>query len=127
MIEVPRGGFVKRRPDGSRDFVAPLPCPYNYGSVLDTLAPDGDPLDAIVLGPRLQRGEIVAFPLRAVMGFLDGGVQDPKLVCSFAVLTDAERRGIERFFAVYAGFKRVLNFVRGAGSPTRAVGWLDAA
>jgi inorganic pyrophosphatase len=127
MIEVPRGGFVKRRPDGSRDFVAPLPCPYNYGSVLDTIAPDGDPLDAIVLGPRLQRGEIVAFPVRAVMGFVDGGVQDPKLVCSFAALGEAERLGIERFFRVYAGFKRMLNFVRGAGRPTRVVGWLDAA
>lgn len=127
MIEVPRGGFVKRRPDGSRDFVAPLPCPYNYGSVLDTIAADGDPLDALVLGPRLHRGEIVSFPLRAVMGFVDGGVQDPKLVCSLSPLDDDQRRGIERFFFVYAGFKRVLNLVRGAGRPTRAVGWLDVS
>jgi inorganic pyrophosphatase len=125
MIEVPRGGFVKRRPDGSVDFVAPLPCPYNYGSVLDTHAPDGDPLDAVVLGPRLHRGEIVSVPLRAVMGFMDAGVEDPKLVCSNAPLGDAQRRGIERFFRVYARFKRVVNLLRGAGRPTRVVGWLE--
>jgi inorganic pyrophosphatase len=123
MIEVPRGSFVKRRPDGSRDFVAPLPCPYNYGSVLDTLAPDGDPLDAIVLGPRLERGEIVTFPVRAVMGFVDGGVADPKLVCAVAALSEEQKAGIARFFRFYARFKRVLNLVRGAGRPTRATGW----
>ena len=61
------------------------------------------------------------------MGFVDGGVQDPKLVCSFAALGEAERLGIERFFRVYARFKRMLNFVRGAGRPTQVVGWLDAA
>jgi len=127
MIEVPRGGFVKRRPDGSTDFIAPLPSPYNYGSVLDTIAPDGDPLDALVLGPRLQRGEIVSMPLRAVMGFVDGGVLDPKLVCSAAPLTEAQRVGIERFFRVYARFKRVVNLVRGAGRPTKMAGWLAAS
>jgi inorganic pyrophosphatase len=127
MIEVPRGGFVKRRPDGSTDFIAPLPCPYNYGSVLDTIAPDGDPLDALVLGPRLQRGEIVAMPVRAVMGFVDGGVLDPKLVCSAGPLTDKERIGIERFFRIYARFKRVVNLMRGAGRPTKVDGWLAAS
>jgi len=123
LVEVPRGGFVKRRPDGSTDFVAPLPCPYNYGSVLDTLAPDGDPLDALVLGPTLMRGEIVRVPLRAVFDFVDGGVADPKLVCSLAPLSDRDRRGVERFFAIYARFKQVLHLVRGGGRPTRAAGW----
>lgn len=126
IIEVPRGGFVKRRPDGSRDFVAPLPSPYNYGSVLDTLAPDGDPFDAIVLGPRLERGEIVALPVRAVMGFVDAGVADPKLVCAAGALTEAQRAGIARFFRFYARFKRVVNLLRGAGRPTRTMGWLAA-
>ncbi|HET6582142.1 MAG TPA: inorganic diphosphatase [Nannocystaceae bacterium] len=125
MIEVPRGSFVKRRPDGSRDFVAPLPCPYNYGSVLDTLAPDGDPFDAIVLGARLERGEIVTMPVRAVMGFVDAGVADPKLVCAAGPLTAAQTAGIAGFFRAYARFKSVVNLLRGAGRPTRALGWLD--
>ena len=33
VIEVPRGSFLKRGSTGRVDFVSPLPCPYNYGSV----------------------------------------------------------------------------------------------
>ena len=49
VIEVPRWSFVKRKDDGSVDYVSPLPSPFNYGSVPGTLSPDGDPLDALVL------------------------------------------------------------------------------
>jgi hypothetical protein len=45
-IEVPRWGFVKRRADGGVDFVSPIPCPYNYGSILGLVAPDLVPLAA---------------------------------------------------------------------------------
>jgi inorganic pyrophosphatase len=131
-IEVPRGSFVKRTPRGALDFVSPLPCPYNYGSVvgpdgsLDTAArgSDGDPLDALVLGPRLAAGRLVATTVRAVFGFCDAGVEDPKLVCSDAPLSAAERAGVERFFALYAWLKRAVHRVRGEAGPTRALGWL---
>jgi inorganic pyrophosphatase len=33
VIEVPRGSFLKRRSTGHIDFISPLPCPFNYGSV----------------------------------------------------------------------------------------------
>ncbi len=33
VIEVPRGSFVKRGSRGEFDFLSPLPCPFNYGSV----------------------------------------------------------------------------------------------
>ena len=33
VIEVPRGSFLKRGSTGQIDFISPLPCPYNYGSV----------------------------------------------------------------------------------------------
>ena len=56
IIEVPRGGFIKRHPDGAVDFVSPVPCPFNYGSVEGSEAADGDPQDALVLGPTLQPG-----------------------------------------------------------------------
>jgi inorganic pyrophosphatase len=56
VIEVPLGSFIKRRDDGRVDFVSPVPCPFNYGSVPDTLSGDGDRVDAVVLGPRLPRG-----------------------------------------------------------------------
>ena len=33
VIEIPRGSFLKRGSTGHIDFVSPLPCPFNYGSV----------------------------------------------------------------------------------------------
>ena len=33
VIEVPRGSFLKRGSTGHIDFISPLPCPFNYGSV----------------------------------------------------------------------------------------------
>jgi inorganic pyrophosphatase len=33
VIEVPRGSFLKRGSTGHVDFISPLPCPFNYGSV----------------------------------------------------------------------------------------------
>jgi inorganic pyrophosphatase len=53
VIEVPRGSFLKRGSTGRLDFVSPLPCPYNYGSVPQYLGLEGDLLDALVLGPPL--------------------------------------------------------------------------
>jgi len=51
VIEIPRGSFLKRGSSGRIDFVSPLPCPFNYGSVPDYLGLEGDLLDALVLGP----------------------------------------------------------------------------
>jgi inorganic pyrophosphatase len=123
-IEVPRGSFVKRRPDGSVDFVSPLPCPYNYGSIEGTIAADGDPLDALLLGHQRAAGTRVRVPVRAVMGFVDDGIPDPKVVCSVRPLTRAERRGVERFFRRYAVLKRVVNRLRRRPGRTLCIGWL---
>jgi hypothetical protein len=56
LVEVPRGSFLKRGSTGHVDFVSPLPCPFNYGSVPNYLGLEGDLLDALVLGPRLPLG-----------------------------------------------------------------------
>jgi inorganic pyrophosphatase len=56
LIEIPRGSFVKRGSTGQVDFVSPLPCPFNYGSVPQYLGLENDLLDAVVLGPRLPAG-----------------------------------------------------------------------
>lgn len=118
VIEVPRGGFVKRKPDGAVDFVSPLPCPFNYGSVPDTLSPDGDPLDAVVLGPRLARDTIVEREELAVVDFVDAGDADPKLVVGEGPLTAEDERRVVRFFTAYARAKRLLNRARGKTGPT---------
>jgi inorganic pyrophosphatase len=52
VIEVPRGGFVKRGSTGQADFISPLPCPFNDGSVPAYIGLEGDLLDALLLGRR---------------------------------------------------------------------------
>ncbi len=113
IIELPRGAFIKRRADGRIDFVSPLPCPYNYGSLPDTQGGDGDPIDAIVLGPRLRAGTRVHLPIVAEIDFVDEGREDMKLVLSATPLTRAQARGLTAFFHLYAFAKRRLAWLRG--------------
>ncbi|AKJ06443.1 inorganic pyrophosphatase [Archangium gephyra] len=125
LIESPRFSVVKRRADGGVDFISPLPCPYNYGCIPGLGSGDGDPLDVVVLGPRLRRGERLRVPVVGVIAFLDAGCADPKVICSARPLRPVDRVGLETFFRVYALFKRVLHFARGRrGVDTRFVGWL---
>jgi inorganic pyrophosphatase len=123
VIEAPRFSFVKRRSDGRIDFVSPLPCPYNYGSIPGRVSEDGDDLDAIVLGPRLARGARVSAPVVAIVDFLDGGRADPKVVCSERPLTRGQRAGLAGFFRAYAVAKRALAWTRGQSRATRFRGW----
>jgi inorganic pyrophosphatase len=125
LVESPRWSVVKRRADGGVDFISPLPCPYNYGCIPGWGSGDGDPLDVVVLGPRLRRGERLRVPVVGVIGFLDAGCEDPKVICSARPLRPVDRAGLEAFFRVYALFKRVLHRLRGRrGGETRFVGWL---
>jgi inorganic pyrophosphatase len=126
LVETSRWGFIKRRPDGSIDFVSPVPCPYNYGCIPGQDSGDGDPLDAIILGPRLARGQRLRMPVVGLIAFLDGGQSDPKVVCSPHPLRPHERASLELFFRVYAPFKRVLHLARGHARETRFIGWLPA-
>lgn len=120
VVEVSRLSFVKRRPDGSVHFVSPFPTPFNYGSVPNTIAADGDPLDAILLGPRLPRGARCRGRVLGVVDFVDGGRPDPKVVVGER-LTLWDRAQVKAFFSVYARAKRFLD-PRGGGASYR--GWL---
>lgn len=113
VIEVPRGSFIKRKDDGSIDFVSPVPCPFNYGSVPDTRSGDGDRLDALVLGPRLARGAAQWLPVRGRVLFIDAGQEDPKYICAAAALSGFDKALVDGFFTLYARAKQVLNFARG--------------
>jgi hypothetical protein len=42
VIEIPKGSFLKRGSAGQIDFVSPLPCPFNYGSVPGPSTTAGD-------------------------------------------------------------------------------------
>jgi inorganic pyrophosphatase len=125
VIEVPLGGFVKRRDDGGIDFVSPVPCPFNYGSVPNTRSGDGDRLDALVLGPRLSRGARLRARVVGRVRFTDAGQDDPKLICSERPLGRLDRARIAAFFTVYARAKGLLNWLRGRGGPTRYRGLED--
>lgn len=124
LVEQPRWSFVKRRADGMVDFVSPFPCPYNYGSIPGRRSGDGDPLDALLLGPRLSAGSRVRAPVVGVVGFIDAGELDPKVVCSARALTVRDRAGLLAFFAAYARFKSLLSLARGRRGETRSLGFL---
>lgn len=105
------------------DFVSPIPCPFNYGSVKNTSAEDGDPIDAVVLGPRLALHSSVEVQVWGQVHFVDAGMQDPKWVCGTQPPSDIQWQLVRSFFAVYARAKRVLNRVRGLEGVTGVEGW----
>jgi inorganic pyrophosphatase len=119
VVETPKGGFAKRRPDGALDFVSPLPCPWNYGCAPEHPGGDGDALDAVVLGRRLPRGTRVRLPVRGVVRFVDGGLTDDKLVVGRGPLRRIDRLALRGFFTVYARLKRLRNRMRGVAGVTR--------
>ncbi len=126
VIEIPRGSFLKRGSTGHVDFISPLPCPFNYGSVPTLVGLEGDLLDAVVLGPRLPVGARVRVPAWGAISQLDRGMVDHKLICGTESLSEAARGGVLRFFRFYAWSKGLLNFVRGQAGPNACEGWIDA-
>lgn len=126
VIEVPRGSFIKRGSTGQVDFVSPLPCPFNYGSVPQYLGLEDDLLDAVVLGPRLPLGAQVRVKAWGAITLCDRGMIDDKLICSHEPLQRAERRNVLRFFRFYAACKGLLNFLRRRPGRNACDGWLEA-
>ncbi len=126
VIEVPRGSFLKRGSTGSLDFVSPLPCPFNYGSVETLVGLEGDLLDAVVLGRRLPRGTRVTVRAFGAVGLTDRGMYDDKLICSEQAIGGTHRWLVVAFFAFYAKCKWLLNLVRGRAGRNACEGWGDA-
>lgn len=103
VIEIPSGSSAKwemskddpkavywEYKGGKPRIVNYLGYPGNYGAIPGTALPkelggDGDPLDVLVLGQAIPRGEVVKVRLIGVLKMLDGGEQDDKLI---AVLTE---------------------------------------
>ena len=125
VVEVPRWGFVKRGSNDQIDFVSPLPCLFNYGSIPKYVGADGDLLDALILGPRLPRRSTLVIRAHAAIGLRDRGLYDDKLICSARPLSAFDRAVVINFFRAYALFKRALNAIRGRRGPTACVGWRD--
>ena len=127
VIEIPRGSFLKRGSTGRVDFVSPLPCPFNYGSVPIFLGSEGDLLDAVVLGPRLAIGAKVRVKAWGAVMLMDRGMTDDKLICSDRPLSAWHRRRVLAFFHFYAKCKGLLNALRRRPGRNACMGWCSAA
>jgi inorganic pyrophosphatase len=126
VIEIPRGSFLKRGSTGHIDFVSPLPCPFNYGSVPRYVGLEGDLLDAVVLGPRLPLGVRIVVRAWGAIVLTDRGMSDDKLICSHQPLTATEKRNVLRFFHLYAKCKALLNLYRRRPGRNACDGWIGA-
>jgi len=126
LIEIPRGSFIKRGSTGHLDFVSPLPCPFNYGSVPQYIGLEGDLLDAVVLGPRLPLGTRTQVRAWGAVVLTDRGMTDDKLICSHERLSPEQRRMVLRFFHFYAKCKGLLNLLRRRPGRNACDGWCDA-
>jgi inorganic pyrophosphatase len=127
VIEIPRGSFLKRGSDGQIDFVSPIPCPYNYGSIHQYIGGEGDFLDAVVMGPALPVGSRVRVSAFGAVGLSERHMYDDKLICANSPISAAERRSVLRFFHIYAFCKGLLNVLRGQRGASRCEGWGDAS
>lgn len=96
--------------------------PVNYGFVPQTISYDGDPFDALVLGPPARGGTIVRGVIVGIMHMEDEKGLDSKVVLSPErlgkpryPLTDGDRKRIGAFFDIYKDhepdkFSRVLGW-----------------
>lgn len=127
VVEIPRGSFLKRGSTGHIDFISPLPCPFNYGSVPNFLGLEGDLLDALILGPRLSLGTRIGVKAWGAVTLTDRGMMDDKLICSEHPPSVKEYKNILRFFQLYAKCKGGLNILRGRPGRNACEGWCEAA
>jgi len=84
-INAKSGAIVWQQDKGKARSVHYLGYPGNYGFVPRTLSSeesggDGAPLDALVLGPAVPRGEIVKVKLVGMLKLLEHGKEDHKLI-----------------------------------------------
>lgn len=139
-VEIPAGGAIKYelgehgelRVD--RFLSMPVAYPANYGSMPQTLAGDGDPLDVLVLTRfPIQPGAVVRFRPLGVLRMVDKGEADEKIVGVPVDAVDpsyAKVRALEDLPAVEVqrieAFFRVYKQLPG-GADVQLNGWGDAA
>lgn len=140
VVEIPAGGAIKYelgehgelRVD--RFLSMPVAYPANYGSMPQTLAGDGDPLDALVLTRLpIQPGAVVRFRPLGVLRMVDKGEADEKIVgvpvdavdptyAKLRVLEDLPALDIQRIEAFFRVYKQLPG-----GADIQLNGWGDAA
>jgi inorganic pyrophosphatase len=120
IIEMPEGSSrVKYEHDGhalrvDRFLQSPMFYPANYGFVKNTLGPDGDPCDALVITPvPLLAGCVITCRAIGLLSMEDDGGQDDKIISvpahaieytAFQDITDVPKTllsAIKHFFEHY--------------------------
>ena len=129
-IETPKWSFVKRNELGKIDYVSPLPSPFDYGRLEGFAGGDGDPMDAIWLGTRLDSDHATG-NIIGVVRFIDGGATDDKwLLSDKSTVSQFDFQMLKIFFRVYAQAKNVLDLFgdRAIISELNAIEiWVDIA
>ncbi len=136
-IEIPMGErrkyeFDMAKNDRAVDRVMPESIggyPINYGIVPQTVSYDGDPFDALVLGPAINGGELVKGRIVGVMH-----MEDEKGLDSKVVLSRVDREGRPTHDLTPADLERLAEFFnrykREDGDPetfATVTGWGTAA
>ena len=112
-----------------------LAYPGSYGMIPRTALPkelggDGDPLDLLVLGPAIARGNVVAVRPVAVLKMLDGGERDDKIIAVQSEGPLSDVRDLASLNASYPGATSIVEIwfssYKGPGR-MQARGWADAA
>lgn len=123
VTEIPAGGMIKYETDAKTGFIVadrfqsmPVAYPANYGSLTQSLAGDGDPLDVIFYTRApLQPGTLIKLRPIGVLKMIDGGEKDDKIVAvptskidptydDIKEMTDlpkVEQERLQAFFRVY--------------------------
>lgn len=111
--------------------------PGNYGSIPGTALPkelggDGDPLDVIVLGQAVPRGEVVDVRVIGVLKMLDGGEQDDKLIAVLAKESPFDHiESMPQLDAEYPGVSQIIDLwfanYKGPDGGMEGLGFEDVA
>jgi inorganic pyrophosphatase len=101
--------------------------PVNYGFVPQTVSYDGDPFDALVLGPSLAGGTIVR---GAIVGLMN--MEDEKGIDSKVVLSPVGQDGRPRYQLTVENREHIADYFRKykrheAGKFSRVPGWGSVA
>jgi len=123
VTEIPAGGIIKYETDSKTGLIIadrvqsmPVAYPANYGSLTQSLAGDGDPLDVIFYTRApMAPGTLIKLRAIGVLKMIDGGEKDDKIVAvpaskidptyddikEVADLPKIEQQRLEAFFRVY--------------------------
>jgi inorganic pyrophosphatase len=138
IIEIPKGSQNKYEFDKDKGIItldrvlfSPLHYPGDYGFVPHTLAPDGDPLDALVLvSLRTFPGCLIRAKPIGILRLIDSGKEDSKILCvpvkdprlshykNIDSISTHVRQEIAHFFLVYKQLE---------GRKVKILGWKGVA